>query len=229
MAGNSAYAKALPRLQIKPRPAHLLTRKEFMRRVGLTGKEFMSLVHTQMLRAVMMGQNGRLLYSEDDVRRLREHLREEIKAKAAIVRERKAMAMVYPASLAVRVFKLIQDGRTLDQILVETEAHPQHIRLITDAYCDMSETLFVSRKTLDDIANLPIDGAIFPIMNEGDLMLAFDAAMRMQLCLTCERNHRAPSCTSCLTKRRLEAAHGTEDETLPDAGDDPGLRAYTSM
>jgi hypothetical protein len=121
----------------------------------------------------------------------------------------------YTVQEAQAVFKLLGEGKTPIQCVVEGGVKPEVANKLASVYAEMANAIYITPATIKRINDLVIDGPL-PIKTEKDIV-DFFLFVEGARCLECQRRPRA-FCTTCvkeaLKKKAAAAAEGDEDPDL---------------
>lgn len=103
--------------------------------------------------------------------------------------------VAYGKEDCVRCFRLLEAGKSLVQIVLETELHAAVVSSINDDYANMKAAIVVPKAALDVINKLPLDGT-FPVRDATHLLEILESAVADLACEQCVKRKRAV-CTGC--------------------------------
>lgn len=179
----------------------LISREEAALRLGFSTGELRRRERLGQIKFAKRGAHGMALYRVEDVQSLDELLA--------------AQRGAYTIEEAKRVFKLLEEGKTLVQCVIEGDVRPESVEGIAAKYAALNRSLFISTDVLQKINEMVIDGPL-PIKSEGEL-LEFFTYVEAQKCMECAKGARA-FCVKCvkaaLKKKANEVAEGDDDPDL---------------
>lgn len=103
----------------------------------------------------------------------------------------------YTPDEAARVFDALDEGKSLVQCVKECLVLPATVELIAAAYARLTGAMFLSKKTMDVVNGLSLEGT-FPLRGEDDLLAVLQTAAK-DTCKTCNTRSRV-FCKPCALK-----------------------------
>jgi hypothetical protein len=176
-------------------PGEFVTAARVIEITGCTQKELVTYRRTGVIRACGHNSKGWALYNEDSIREIWDRRR----------REGKPIPdpdLNYTAEQSLAVFKLMKEGLSLADILIETGLHPRALRGVVREYELMSNTIIVMKETLDRMNELSLNGT-FPLKNGEMIYDVMKIASQDQKCRSCKRRPRSERCSGCERQRVL--------------------------
>lgn len=138
---------------------------------------------------------------------------EEVRALARRLQQGEVIedpAKHYDGPTAARVFKMLDEGQTLPDIIIALELHPAIAREIANQWADLRGALIIGGETLARFPTFPCMFFAEPVRTEADLIEALETA-DAQHCDLCERN--APHfCLWCFVHRHRELVALAKEE-----------------
>ncbi len=179
----------------------LITREEAAMRLGFSIPELRRRERLGQIKYAKKGAHNTYLYNANDV-----------KALADLIGRVRGQ---YTPAEAAAVFKLLKEGRSNIDCVIEAGVDPVAVEAIAEQYGILSKGFYVSAEVMKRINSMPIDGPL-PIVSENDL-IEFIGAIGGAKCLECDKKPRA-FCQGCvreaLKKARNEGkekAAGTDE------------------
>ena len=201
-------------------PAGFVTRPVLCERVSLTEAQFRTLTASNVILSDGANPSGYALYSNATVERLIAMKRDgslfrslASAAPAAADALSSTPAIVsptlhYSAEDGVRVFELLRDGKTLEDIILETRIHPMLVKAIRVDYDDITGSIHLTKDIVQRMNALGNDGKLpgaFPLRDANDVFAIVELCSTDRTCSTCEKNAALTSCEDCLVKERRAA------------------------
>lgn len=210
------------RLQLRQRkeeaPPGFFTRRALCEKVGLTDTQFRTLARAKIVVSDGANSHGYALYSLANVDRLVTMKRDgslfrQLSASSAASKTPHASppafvaspTLHYSAEDGVRVFELLRDGKTLEEIILTTRIHPLLVKAIRVDYDDITGSIHLPKYTVDQLNVLGRDGRLpgaFPVRDDADVLAVLELCAVDRTCSTCERNAALSSCEDCLNNAR---------------------------
>ena len=138
---------------------------------------------------------------------------EEVRALARRLQQSEVIedpAKHYDGPTTARVFRMLDEGRGIADIIVALELHPAIARAIAREWADLRGALIVGGETLARFPTFPCMYFAEPVRTEADLIEALETA-DAQHCDLCERN--APHfCLFCFVHRHRELVALAKEE-----------------
>lgn len=177
----------------------LITREEAALRLGFSTGELRRRERLGQIKYVKRGAHGTCLYRVEDVQSLDELLSSQKGA--------------YTIQEAQAVFKLLKEGKSPVECVIEGGVRPDAVEGLVDRYAQMNRCLYITADTLAKINEMVIDGPL-PIKSENEL-LEFFSYIESSKCLECGKGARA-FCVKCvkaaLKKKTAEVAEGDDPD-----------------
>jgi hypothetical protein len=192
--------------EVGPKPKkplrHMMDRKEFARRVGLTVQGVRYREKVGLLKpakkgtGLYAGRRGtfadKAFYTQEQVERERRRQREDKKGRPA------KSVPVYATSHECRVvFEALARGMTVRDIVREYGIHYEAVMLLADKYSIADGGIFLRPEEVDAINKLPLDGC-FPVKTGADIVALLEEASR-EKCEECVKRPRR-YCRTCVTR-----------------------------
>lgn len=186
---------------------------------GLTTKELATLAQRKLLHPVGFNARGWAYYDETTIeqlkrrnRKTKQELREEVLHVLPIDESRKP----YTAEEGVRVFKMIAAGKSLRDIVIETEYHAVTVKAINADYEECEGGVFIPAKMVERLNGLEgkLDGR-FPLTDAHAIYDLIHRAARGLQCISCNGQRQKPAslCRPCAR----DGAAGFKKELAPHA------------
>ena len=210
------------RLEIQHRkeaaPEGYVSRRTLCEKVGLTDTQFRALAKTNIISSDGANGHGYALYKHATVQRLL-----TMKADGSLFRQLPSTATAngtslnaslpiptlhYSAEDGVRVFELLDEGKTLKDIILLTRIHPMLVKAIRVDYDDITGSIHMSQVAVERMNALGNDGKLpgaFPLRDANDVFAVVELCAVDRTCSTCEANAALTSCEECLLKERRQA------------------------
>ena len=205
-------------------PEGFVTRRTLCEKVGLTDTQFRALAKTNVITSDGANPSGYALYTITTVERL-------VKMKgdgslfrhfasgstmaaataASIPSPSPSLSLHYSAEDGVRVFELLDEGKTLKDIVLATRVHPMLVKAIRVDYDDLVGSIHLPRDVVDRLNALGNEGKLpgaFPLRDGNDVIAIVELCGVDRTCSTCEANAALTSCEDCLVKERRAALAG---------------------
>ena len=133
--------------------------------------------------------------------------------------------ITYSSQEAVGVFRLLREGRTLEEIVLEKEFHPALVQVIAKDYQAVSGAILITKPVVDEINKLSesgLDGS-FPVRS-GEEILELLKEAADQRCSGCGKRKRSQLCGRCVRSRFAAEAAASEapipaEESSPPTSD----------
>ena len=205
-------------------PEGFVTRRVLCEKVGLNESQFRALAKTGVILSDGANGNGYALYTNETVRRLMTMkgdgtLLRSLSSYASIDESTSdaataaatppaAPALRYSAEDGVRVFELLRDGKTLEDIVLTTRVHPLVVKTISLDYDDLTGSIHLPKDIVARLNALGNDGKLpgaFPLRDATDVFAIVELCAADRTCSTCEKNGALTSCEECLVKERRAA------------------------
>ena len=226
------------RLMIRKRkedaPPGFVVRRVLCEKVGLSDTQFRALAKTGVIVSDGANSNGYALYTNETVRRLM-----AMKGDGTLFRSLASMTpdaidnvpaagnvtptasvktaplvtptMHYSAEDGVRVFELLDEGKTLKDIILATRIHPLIVKAVLVDYDDLTGTIHLPKSIVDQLNDFGQTGKLpgaFPVRNAADVFAIVELCTVDRTCSTCQKNAALTSCEDCLVQERRAALAG---------------------
>lgn len=203
-------------------PEGYFTRDALRDKVGLTEAQIRSLTARDVIVADGTNASGYALYKKATVERLLEmktdgslfrHLSEEGVPTAEAL---STLIARYPAEDGVRVFELLREGKTLEEIILATRIHPLVVKCIAADYDDITGSIHLPKRVVDQMNALGVAGKLlgaFPLRDADNVYEVVELSAQERTCETCGTEAAINRCMTCLVNARraaLAAARAAE-------------------
>jgi hypothetical protein len=169
-----------------------------LERTGWSARHLRSLTARHELVAAGRNSQGWTLYRESDVTAL-------MKNREALVGDRARPAKLFPATVTTTtpvsteevqiVFRLLEERKSLVQIVLETGYHSTVVYTILRDYELLSHSILVRKPIVDQIHELELEDAVFPIQKAEEILdLLRKTAAK---CVSCQTRPRSRFCGNC--------------------------------
>lgn len=199
-------------------PEGYVTRRTLCEKVGLTDKQFRALAVDRVIASDGVNGGGYAIYKTSTVERLLTMKGEGTlfrrMASATTTSSAATPSASYSAEEGVRVFELLRDGKSLEEIILTTRIHPLLVKAIRIDYDDITGSIHLSRDIVSQLNDFGSAGKLpggFPLRDANDIFSVMELCAIDRTCSTCEANPALTSCESCLVHARRAARTGTDD------------------
>lgn len=187
-----------------------------MEQTGVTDSAIKGFEQRGLVNVEALNDRNWGLYREEAVEKVR-RLAVDRPTRLASIR-RTAQEVTYTSREAKDVFVALQEGRTLDQIVIEQDMHPSVVQVIARDYQYVAGAILLLKPVVDEINAMPFDGPR-PLREGDDVLVVLRQALR-RMCGSCGARRSSVFCTSC-TRDRLAALESARPARPRGEGPDP--------
>lgn len=195
--------------EVKDANVQLLTKRSLAHHLSVSVQEINRRMRLGNLKAYKT-QKGVAFFHPDQVEEQRSYAR----GKNKVVTSEVKTVVEYTGEEAAVVFRELQAGSSLTNIVVEKMIHPAVVRAASEAFSQLQGCLFLGEDTLRAIEKLPLDGE-FPIQTGSQLVEILKEAFREKACIKCQKKTRKVclGCAQGLARKGRGAASDSPEES----------------
>lgn len=218
-------------------PPGYYTKAMIKEKVGLSEPAMRSILWHKIITSDTQSSGGYTLYSEKSVEKLINMkadgslFRELRKLKAGALLDENSSTVVanYSDVQGVEVFELLGEGRSLEEIIVETRIHPLVVKRIREDYDDITGSIHIPRRVVDQLNAFEEKGlpGTFPVKDANAVLDFFQGYALVRACPTCSDRLASIYCTQCtiaqseaamFTSRPAQSVEAGPGQSADDAG-----------
>jgi hypothetical protein len=218
--GTTAVRRTRARKRAEAVRGGFVTSRGLRDRLGITDAQFRSLTYRSVIAADDHNSAGYAIYSPKTVERLM-----SLQANGSLFPPVSASttgdghALPYSAADGVRVFELLEQGRTIKEIILETRIHPLVVKRIGGDYDDISGTISLPKTVVDKINALDQLPGSFPLRDADGVLEVIELCAQGRACRKCKAPETVDLCQDCLIieQRRARQRMRTNDPEFGQA------------
>lgn len=168
-------------------PAGFVTQRSLREKVGLSATQFRSLLAREVITSDRMNSQGYVVYSMETVERLLTMkadgtLFRDLTSDPSSVADAGNFTTRYSADEGVRVFELLDQGRSLKDVILATKIHPLLVKFIRADYDDITGSIHLPKPVVDKINALKGLPGSFPLRNAYGVLESFKLYAENRVC-----------------------------------------------
>lgn len=191
-------------------PDGFVTRQTLREMVDITESQLRSLIAREVVTADDRNSAGYAVYSLKTV----DHLL-NMKADGSLFRRgaRSSMsgdATQYSADEGIRVFELLREGKTLEEIIVTAKVHPRVAQVIRADFDEIGGSIHLPRRVVEKINAMMALPGTFPLRNANGVLEVFELCGEARACVGCSAQP-ANVCRDCFNQARRSARRQAQE------------------
>lgn len=198
-------------------PEGYYTRSVLRDKLGVTEAQIRSLVAHNVVESEGTNADGYAIYSDKQLQRLLDRkadgtLFRRVREFSAAAEDASSVGTTYTAEQGVRVFELLHEEKTLEQIILTTKFHPLVVKRVQQDYDEIAGSIMLPKRIVDKmnaIDNLP---GSFPLKDGTSVLEVLELSAEARLCSECHRFESIGLCDVCIANMRRRERRAAEGE-----------------